>query len=207
MKLTGETKLFIGIIVATIVLIGGALLLFSRQANTPPINKADLIPAGTFTRGSASASAYLVEFSDFQCPACKAFEPVVDAIIKQYGDTLLYAYRYFPLTQHPYAMKAAIAAEAGNREGKFWELHEALFADQDKLSDEIVQKDAQSLGLDMDQFNKDLKDPAVQEKVNKDLADGNKFGINSTPTFFLSGKKLNVSTPQDLQQAVADALR
>jgi protein-disulfide isomerase len=207
MKLTGETKLYIGIIVVTIALIGGAIALFSRQAEVPTRSREELIPDGTFTRGNASASAYLVEFSDFQCAACKAFEPFVDAIIQQHSDKLLYAYRYFPLTQHPYSMKAAIAAEAANRQGKFWEFHEALFKDQDTLSDETVQKIAQDMKLDIDVFNKDLKGPAVQAKIEKDQKGGETFGINATPTFFLNGKALSISTPQDLQQAVADAVK
>lgn len=207
MKLSGETKIFIGIIITTIVLIGGAMALFSKQENAPALTKEELIPTGTFTKGSASASAFLVEFSDFQCPACKGFLPTVESIVNQYGDKLLYAYRYFPLAQHPYAMKAAIAAEAANRQGKFWELHELLFADQDKLSDELVQEHAKKIGLNMDQFNSDLKDSSVQAAVDKDQSDGNRFGVNATPTFYLNGKALRLNTPQDLQQAVADALK
>ena len=207
MKLTGETKLFIGIIVVTIILIGGAMFVFGRQASAPAFSKSDMIPTGTYTRGSASASAYLVEFSDLQCPACKAFEPTVDAIVQQYGGKLLYAYRYFPLTQHPYGMQAAVAAEAANRQGKFWEFHDQLFTDQDSLSDDTVQKDAQKVGLNMEQFNKDLKDSSVQDKVNKDQADGNKFGVNATPSFYLNGTLLQLNAPSDLTQAVADAVK
>ena len=207
MKLSGEAKIFIGIMVVTVVLIGGAMIFFGKQASAPALSKTDLIPPGTYTRGSASASAYLVEFSDLQCPACKAYEPLIDTIVQQYGDKLLYAYRYFPLTQHPYSTQAAIAAEAANRQGKFWELHDQLFADQDQLSDATVQKDAQKLGLNMDQFNKDLKDTAISDIVAKGVSDGNKFGVNATPTFFLNGKMLNAISPQDLQQAVIDAIK
>jgi protein-disulfide isomerase len=210
MKLTGETKLFIGIILITIAIIGGAMFLFSRQdsASTVVIPRNELILATTHVKGNASASAYLVEYSDLQCPACKAFQPTVDQLLKTYGDKLTFAYRHFPLDQHPYALKAAIADEAAGRQGKFWEMHDGIFAaDQEKFSDQVMTDIATKLNLDMAQFQKDSADPALNDIVIKDRDDGNKFGINSTPTFFLNGKRLQVATFDDLTNAVKDAVK
>ena len=129
MKLTGETKLFLGILIGTAVIIGAAAVLLTKQA--PILSRADLVPASAHTKGNVEAKIYLVEFSDYQCPACLAAKPVVDAIIKQYQDQLLFSYRNFPLDQHPFGQKAAQAAEAAGAQGKYWEMYDLLFANQE----------------------------------------------------------------------------
>lgn len=202
--MTSETKLFLGIIVATIGLIAGAVFLFSKPA--PTLSRVQLIPPGTTLRGNPDATTYVVEFSDFQCPGCAAFAPVVSQIVEKHKDKLLFAYRHFPLDQHAFAMKAAIAAEAAARQGKFWEMADLLFKNQDKLSDELVLQFAQSLQLDQSQFTQTLNDQAIRQKVEADRAYALSIGINSTPTFFLNGKKLNLTSFEDLKRAVEEAL-
>ncbi len=204
MKLTGETKLFLGIIIATIALIGGAIFLFSKSA--PILSRKDLIPSGTPTRGNADAKVFLVEFSDFQCPACKAAKPAVDAVVTQYKDKLVFGYRYFPLDQHPFGMKAAMAAETANRQGKFWEMYDVLFANQEKFSDSIFTDLAKQLNLDMDKFTKDLADNTIKQKIEQDRSYGSQIGVNATPTFFLNGKKLDLTSFGDIKKAVEEAV-
>ncbi|MEK7141123.1 MAG: thioredoxin domain-containing protein, partial [Patescibacteria group bacterium] len=122
MKLTGESKVLLGILATSIAFIGAAVFFFNKPAPTPkPYPKEALIAGDSHATGNASASAYLVEFSDFQCPACKAFTPTVDALVKKYSDKLLFVYRHFPLDQHAFAIPAALAAEAAGKQGKFWE--------------------------------------------------------------------------------------
>ena len=208
MKMTGETKFFLGVIAVTVLLIAGAAFFLTRP--TPPavaIPRDELIPAGTNTTGNATAGAYLVEFSDFQCPACKAAKPVVDDVIKTYGDKLLFAYRHFPLSQHPYGEKAAIAAEAAGRQGKFWEMGDLLFSDQENLSDALIEEYVKELKLDKGQFDKDIEGRALKDKVQKDSDYGITIGVNSTPTFYLNGIKLNLPSFADLKQKVADAVK
>lgn len=208
MKMTGETKFFLGTIAVTILLIAAAVFFLTRPAPPPvALARESLVPQGTNTTGNASASAYLVEFSDFQCPACKGVKPIVEDIIKTYGDKLSVSYRHFPLSQHPYGMSAAIAAEAAGRQGKFWEMGDLLFSDQENLSDALVSGYADQLKLDKAQFDKDLKDPALKDKVTKDSDYGVSIGINSTPTFFLNGIKLNLPSYADLKQKVADLVK
>lgn len=209
MKITGETKLYAGIIVGTILLIVGAVFFFSKQEekSTQVISREQLILADTATRGSASASAYLVEFSDFQCPACKSFYPIVEEIIEKNKDDLLFAYRHYPLPQHPFAQKASLAAEAAKKQGKFWEMHKELFANQDKFSDQFFADLPTSLKLDGEKYKKSLDEQEVKSIIDKDKADGNLFGVDSTPTFFLNGKKLKLFTPQDLISAVEEAVK
>lgn len=208
MHLTSETKILLGILAATVALMVGAILFFTRP--TPPqqaLSRTELITKSTHTRGSASASAYLVEFSDFQCPACKSAKPVVDDIIATYGDTLQFAYRHFPLSQHPYGMSAAVAAEAAGRQGKFWEMYGLLFSDQENLSDALVAGYARELKLDKIQFDRDLTDPTIKDIVQTDSDYGSRIGINATPTFYLNGVKLRLASFSDLKQKVADALQ
>lgn len=205
MKLTSETKLFLGIIIATIAIIGGAIALLSKPDVT--FSKTDLITSSVPTRGNPNAKAWLVEFSDFQCPACKAAQPTVDALVKQYPDTLLFAYRHFPLDQHPFAQKAAEAAEAAHAQGKFWEMHDLLFANQEKFSDSIFTELAKQINLDIPTFEKALAEGTYKQRVLDDKAYGSAIGIQATPTFFLNGKKLNLASYDELKTAVADAVK
>ena len=122
-------------------------------------------------------------------------------------DKLYFGYRHFPLTQHPFAQKSAEAAEAANEQGKFWQMYDYLFAKQDDLSDAVIDGGVKELGLDTAKFQADMKSDKVKNKIEKDLADGNKFGISATPTFFLNGKKLNLDQLSDLKTAVEKAIQ
>lgn len=204
MNITSETKIFLGIILATVVIIIGALFFFSKPA--PSITREEMVPPGTTATGSADAKVYLVEFSDFQCPACGAFKPYVDEIKASYMDKLLFAYRHFPLQQHQFAAPSAYAAEAAGEQGKFWEMYDFLFTNQEKLSDEKIKEGAQMLGLDLKKYEEAVKSDKIKSKIDKDLSDGQKFGVNGTPTFFLNGQKLELASFGDLKKAVNDAV-
>lgn len=205
MNLTGETKVFLGIILATITIIVVAAFAFARPAQSIP--REQLILENTHVRGKKDAAVYLVEFSDFQCPACKNAEPVVEDVLSDYGDRIEFAYRHFPLQSHPYSMQAAIAAEAAGLQGKFFEMGHLLFINQTDLSDTKVASLASELGLDTDKFANDIADPALKAKVENDQADGLRFGINSTPTFFVNGRKITLSSFADIKTEVEKALQ
>lgn len=204
MKLTGETKLFWGIIITSIVLlvVGGFIVLRPTKAFT----QSQLIPKDTATRGSTDAVVYLVEFSDFQCPACKTFAPIVEQILQKHGSKILFAYRHFPLPQHPYAIYAAHAFEAANEQGKGWEMSDYLFENQVGLTETVINDGAKVLGLDIKQFEEAVSTKKYKQKIDQDLVDGKLLGVNSTPTFFLNGKKLNLFSADDLQKAVDEAV-
>jgi protein-disulfide isomerase len=204
--MTSETKLFLGIIAGTVALLIGAIWFFSKPA--PSFSREELIGKTAQTKGNPDAKTYLVEFSDFQCPACKAAQPTVDDIIKTYGNTILFVYRHFPLDQHLFAEKAAVAAEAAGRQGKFWESVAVLFQNQDKLSDDFFSTQfAQLVQLDKTRYEKDIADPAIAEKIKNDLADGKRFGVNATPTFFLNGKNLTVTSFDELKVLMDNAVK
>ena len=205
MRFSSESKLFLGIIAATVLIIGVAVFAFSRPQK--PISKEELVPATAQTRGNPDASIYLVEFSDFQCPSCGDAKPIVDAVISKYQDKLLFAYRHFPLDQHPFAQMAAEAAEAAGAQGKFWEMYDLLFQNQKELSKEKIYGLAQDLQLDMDQFGQDLDDGTYRDKVLGDRNDGIRLGVNETPTFFLNGQKLRLTSLSDIQTEVEKLLQ
>jgi len=204
MKFTSETKFFLGIIGITLLILFAAITIMSKPSK--PLTKEALIPDSAPTRGNKNANVWLVEFSDFQCPACKLFANVVDDLAKAYPDTLFIAYRHFPLPQHPFAKKAAIAAEAAGKQGKFWDMDRLLFTNQETLSETKVVELATSLNLDMTAFASGSGDSTIQSKIDMDVAYGNSIGINATPTFYLNGMKLELASPNDLKTKVEEMI-
>ena len=156
--------------------------------------------------GRADAPVTIVEFSDYQCPACGAFKPIVEQIVEKYKDKILFAYRNFPLAQHEFAEKAAEVAEAAGEQGKYFEMHDYLFANQANFSDEVYQAGAKKIGLDMDKFNEALKSGKFKSLIQDDISFGVSHGVNSTPTFFLNGKKLTLFNQSDLETEVAKVI-
>ena len=155
-----------------------------------------------WTDGNKQAKVILVEYSDFQCPACAAYYPVVKEVVKEYGDRIEFVYRHFPLSQHKNALPAAYASEAAGKQNKFWEMHDVLFEKQTEWESEtnptdLFSKYAESMGLNVDQFKTDMNSSEVRNKVESDLNGGNAANIDHTPTFFINGKE--ISNPQSIQ--------
>lgn len=147
--------------------------------------------------GNKNAKTTLVEYSDYECPACALFYPVVKQIVDQNPDKLVFVYRNFPLPQHQNALSAAYAAEAAGKQGKFWEMHDLLFTNQNTWASQssTTARDtfigyATQLGLNIDQFQKDMDSQAVKDKVETDYQSGVKSGVGATPTFYLNGSKM-----------------
>ncbi len=205
-NLTSESKFFLSIFLGSALLLVGAAFVLSRPTPKVVIPKETLIPNNAHTIGNSSASAYLVEFSDFECPACGTFEPTVKSLTTKYADRLLFSYRHFPLPQHIEGQPAAMAAEAAGQQGKFWEMHTLLFKNQKSLSSTIYTDLAKELNLDLKAFEKDRKDSSLSAIISADTDSGTSIGVNATPTFFLNGVKLELADPSDLVRAVENAL-
>jgi protein-disulfide isomerase len=205
MKLTSETKLFLGIIIFTVVAIFGAMAIFSQPPK--PLPKNELVMPNSPTQGNKNASHYLVEFSDFQCPACKAFAGEVEILAKKYPQNLLIVYRYFPLPQHPEGRNAAMAAAAAQVQGKFWEMGNLLFQNQETLAPSSYASFAAELKLNPDKFTQSMNDEALKNAIQTDINYGDKIGIDATPTFYLDGVKLTLNNPEDLAKVVANAVK
>jgi protein-disulfide isomerase len=146
-------------------------------------------------KGPEKASITLVEFSDFQCPFCKRVNPTLQEIEKAYGDKVRIAFKHLPLPMHPQAVPAAMASEAARRQGKFWPMHDKLFADQQNLTDETFFKYARELGLDVERFKKDYASPETRARVEADSREASTLGVNGTPGFFINGRYLSGAQP------------
>jgi protein-disulfide isomerase len=140
--------------------------------------------------GPADAPVTLVEYGDYQCPYCGAAYPVVKRLQKKLGKKLRFVFRNFPVTQaHPYALIAAETAEAAALQGKFWEMHDLLFEQQDSLTPDIIPVWAKKIGLDLDQFGNDIKQGVVAKRIQEDRQSGIRSGVNGTPTFYINGTR------------------
>ncbi|MBI5733946.1 MAG: DsbA family protein [Candidatus Kerfeldbacteria bacterium] len=141
--------------------------------------------------GSNEAKVVIEEFSDFQCPACKAAQPLLKDIINTFGERIKLSYRHYPLVSiHTNAFRAALAVECANDQGKFWLYHDKLFSEQPALSRSDLLSYAAGLGLDSSQFTACLDSKAKTKIVRQDINEGDKRGVNSTPSFFLNGAKV-----------------
>jgi protein-disulfide isomerase len=134
-------------------------------------------------------------------------EPLLRQVLEKYPNDVKLVIKHFPLPMHAYARKSAIAAMAAAKQGKFWEIHEKLFANQKDLGDAKVEAIAQELGLNMEQFNKDLKDPATASLIDRDMSSGRAASVQGTPTIFLNGKLLNQRSLPGFQQAIEAKLK
>lgn len=154
-------------------------------------------------KGGENAKVTIVEFSDFQCPACGAMYPVLKRIESEYGDKIKFVYRHFPLTSiHPFAEKAAEASECAALQGKFWEYHDKLFENQKNLEVSELKQYAVGLSLDFGQFNKCLDSGDMVSKVAKDGADAKSLGSTGTPTFFINGYRYSGMAYEQLKQVI-----
>jgi protein-disulfide isomerase len=148
------------------------------------------------SRGPADAKVTVIEFSDYQCPFCKRAEPTVQALLQKYPTQVRLVYRHMPLDGlHPRARAAAIAAVCAEQQGKFWEYHDALFQNQQALSDTDLDKYAADLGLDAGKFKTCRQDPATETRVNTDAAAARQAGLTGTPAFFVNGILISGARP------------
>ena len=153
-----------------------------------------------------SRSLTFKRFVPIQCSYCGAAYPLVKRLLKEHGQDLLFVFRNFPLQDsHPQAMVAALAAEAANKQGKFWGMHDMIYENQDDLSEDSLLNFAKTLGLNLDDFNKDWKSETMSSKVEADFESGVRSGVNGTPSFFINGDKLD--SYDATYESLADAVR
>jgi protein-disulfide isomerase len=155
--------------------------------------------------GRTSAPVTLIEFSDFQCPFCQRVAPTLKKIRDTYGDKVRIVWKDFPLTQiHPQAFKAGEAAHCAGDQGKYWEYHDRLFANQQQLQPEELKQHATDLGLDATAFNACLDTSKYGERVRDGVAQGTRLGVNSTPTIYINGRMLSGAQPYETFVSVID---
>lgn len=140
------------------------------------------------SKGSPGAAVVLVEFADFQCPACRAARPILEDALKKHDGQARLVFKNFPLSIHQYGEKLARAARAAQNQGKFWEMYGALFDNQERISPPVIDELAKGLGLDMAKFQKDMDSEAVADSVSRDRKQGERLDLQSTPTLFINGR-------------------
>lgn len=209
MHLTTETKVLIGGIVATVlIIVGGAYFMGSRQSGTvgEPVAEIDrLVREDDPALGPPDALVTVVEFGDFQCPACGALHPVLRQIKEANAKgSVRFVYRHFPLPQHEFAPLAAEASVAAQQQGKFWEYHDLLFENQSSLERADLERYAEQLGFNMDEFRKALDGHTYQDAVRQDVSDGTAVGVNSTPTLYINGVRYTGQYSIDALRAAID---
>ncbi len=159
-------------------------------------------------KGPVTAPVTIVMFSDFQCSACKATHPLLEKAMAMFPGKIRFVVRDFPLESiHPNGFRAALAANAANAQGKFFEYTEVLYAHQDALDDESLKKYAAELGLNVKQFDIDFNSEKNAAEVRKDMADGTKYGVNSTPTIYINGIKARDLSVSGFKSAIERALK
>lgn len=194
----------------TLVTFVGIIFLASRnQPDKPYLVKVDeskLFSDYTPTLGNPDAKVTLVEFSDFECPACASFNPIVKRIIEENRNDIKFGYRHFPLPQHVNSVNSAVAAVAAGEQGKFFEYGDKLFANQSALSNDDLLRYAQELGLDMSKFEKDIKNNELKQRVNDDTKLGLELKINSTPSFILNGTLMDFQNLAEFETMILDEI-
>ncbi len=194
-----EAKILSSILVAVVAGMVG-LFMLANQGSTPPAavgDKTKIIRDSSHKTGTGPIQ--IVEFGDFQCPACGVTEAAVERLLKDYDGKVTFYFRHFPLPQHPNAQAAAQASEAAAVQGKYWEMHNKLYATQKDWENTADPTDifvgyAKDFGLDTEKFKKALADKTYQTVIDQDTADGTALGVNATPSFYFNGEQYTGGT-------------
>lgn len=202
----------VGIVLALLAV--ATIMFYKYQSNkiaNAPVNV--VIANDDHTIGKDGAKVVVLEYADYQCPACAAFFPVVKKVASEYQDRVKFIYRYFPLVSiHKNAMLAAVSAEAAGVQGKFWEMSDKLYVNQKDWGESLDAKNkidgyAKELGLDMLKFNADMNDPKLTDRVNRDMKEATSLQLGGTPSFIINGRKVDVSdiASEEKFKAILDA--
>jgi len=203
--------------VALVTLGSGAVLYRAKRPQVKNIPDSPSVAtqkdASAHVRGKPDAPVTLEEFGDFQCPPCGQFAGFAEELLKEYDSRLRVVFRNFPLPGHEHAREAALAAEAAGFQGKFWEMHDTLYREQTSWSKapntrELFESYAGTLGLNMEQFKKDMDGDKARERVDSDHALGDSLGIKVTPTLFINKRAMEPQekNPEGVRGAINAAL-
>lgn len=195
-------------VVVAIVAVAAAVV-YSNYASSKANEGIELSPN---IKGNPDAAVVLTEFSDFQCPACAQFYPILKDLLEQYEGDLALEYKHFPLINiHPFAVPAAKAAEAAGQQGKFFEMHDKLFENQTEWSQganprAFFMKYAEELELDMDQFKRQYGASLIEDKIQAEFNEARENGFTGTPSFLLNGERLQFGSFEEFNAAIRNAI-
>lgn len=165
----------------------------------------DIELEGAPVRGAPMAPVTVVEFSDFECPYCGQAHPILKRLLREHEGQVRLVFKHYPLSAHNNAINAARAAVAAQNQGKFWEMHDLMFENQDALTEEDLESYAERLGLDVERFRADMRSEETQRRVESDRAQGRELGVSGTPTIFVNGRPYQ-EPPRALSAYVAEEL-
>ncbi len=190
--------------ILALVLIGGSIWYSSIVGAKNNEN----ITFSSHVKGNSEAAVKLVEYSDFQCPACTSFQLALQEIMAEYGDSLSLEYKHYPLPIHPQAESSAKAAEAAAQQDAFFAYHDKLFENQDTWSRSknpsvLFIQYATELGLDTEKFKRQMNSSLIRDKVRDSGREAREMGITGTPTFFLNGERMNYKTYEEFKDLIA----
>ena len=156
--------------------------------------------------GAKNALVTIVIFDDFECPYCSRTVDLLNGLLDEYPGKLQVAFKNFPLKMHEFSQQAALAGLAAQKQGKFWPLHDLLFANYHHLNQKKISELAQQAGLDMEQFKKDLLDPNLEQRIKTEIAEGTAIGVRGTPTLFVNGRRVQKRTDGTISQMIDEEL-
>lgn len=208
---------FLIVAVVGLITFGSGFALYrSKKGEAPPAPAAskDAVATGLHVRGPKSAPVTIEEFGDFQCPPCAIMSGLLKKGEEEGKGTIRVVFRHFPLVTHAHAREAALAAEAAELQGKFWEMHDLLYKEQanwSKAEDApgLFNGYAGTLGLDLERFKKDVQNPEMAARIDADQKLGSSRGVTSTPTLFVNNVLLPTDqlNPAGLDKAIEAALK
>lgn len=217
--MTGDKKLISIITAVSLAIIVAGYLLINKTGSTstqvPSDAQKELIDivSDDHIKGNKDSSVTLIEYLDFECEACGAYYPLVKQLSEEFKTEVRFVSRYFPLPGHKNGMQAALSVEAASKQGKYWEMHDVLFENQSSWGEKqfadptIFEGYAKQIGLNLEQFKKDVSSKEVKDRVERDKASGQSLGVSGTPSFFLNGEKLqNPKTPEDFKTLIKAAI-
>jgi protein-disulfide isomerase len=198
---TSSAKPLVLLAVGVAAALGIAMFLSSGEAETNPPTLdtavvADLAGGGGHVRGAENPAVTLIEYGDYECPHCAEFHPIVTELMRRMPNELALEFHHYPLPVGPNSVTASLAAEAAGEQGRYWEMHDAIFETQRQWTGrpdgvEVFTSMAGQLGLDTERFREDLQSDEIQSRVVADRMRGNNLNITGTPTFFINGRRLD----------------
>lgn len=214
-KLFQKIGIWFGVIAVIVLSVAGLI----KFANSPSssvlsseISNAAKISDKDIVKGNKNSKITLIEYSDFQCPACKYYQPIIKQVLSDFDGKILFAYRNFPLNTHKNAKPAAQAAYSAHLQGKFWEMHDMIFENQESWADsndadKIFRSFAEKLKLNTDKFKADYNAKPTKSFIEDQTNEGISIGINSTPTFFLNYKQIKAQSYEEFKTLIQNELK
>lgn len=218
-----KDKFVLVIVISTILLLVGGFIFSSQKSlsSNPNGSKSvsqenlkllEVVP-DDYIKGNKDASVTFIEYLDFECEACAFYYPLIKQLADEFKNEVRFVNRYFPLPGHQNGLPSALAVEAAGRQGKYWEMHNILYENQKSWGEKqfpdptIFEGYAKQIGLNMEQFKKDVASPGVKDRVNRDKDSGTKLEVSGTPTFYLNGEKLpNPRSVEELKSFIRAAI-